>query len=350
MRPTCQLRLSLAVALSVFPGCAPEPGSSSAPMTAERSAAAGAPPAAPDAPAAAAAAAGGGPDGRLSLDEARLYLVGLINRDRASGGLRPVTLDPGPATAAAQSHADDMAAHGYLGHWGSDGSVPGVALHRRRRRGDGPRERALLHGRGRRAGSIPRRGSIRGSSTRPRPCSSTRYRRTTVTGRTSSAPGTITSASASPSRRRRRERLPGRASPRSWSPTTAATPRSPRAPGSAPPCTSRARFTARPPSPAWAWRAPSCPPLWSIHEANSRRSYPVPSPYVTYWPHGFRTPKEVQVANGHFSIDVPALPTAAWPGLLRGEHLGPLSRDERSADRLAPQHRRHPLTMAVALT
>jgi hypothetical protein len=51
-------------------------------------------------------------------------MVELINRDRASEGLAPVVLDESAATKAGQSHADDMAAHGYLGHWGSDGSVP----------------------------------------------------------------------------------------------------------------------------------------------------------------------------------------------------------------------------------
>ncbi len=51
-------------------------------------------------------------------------MVQLINRDRASQGLPPVTLDEGPPTAAGQAHAEDMARLGYLGHWGSDGSVP----------------------------------------------------------------------------------------------------------------------------------------------------------------------------------------------------------------------------------
>jgi uncharacterized protein YkwD len=61
---------------------------------------------------------------RLSAREARQYMVELINRDRASQGLAPVVLDPGPATQAGQAHAEDMARHGYLGHWGTDGSVP----------------------------------------------------------------------------------------------------------------------------------------------------------------------------------------------------------------------------------
>jgi len=51
-------------------------------------------------------------------------MVDLINRDRASEGLAPVLMDEGPAARAGQAHAEDMAAHGFLGHWGSDGSVP----------------------------------------------------------------------------------------------------------------------------------------------------------------------------------------------------------------------------------
>lgn len=62
--------------------------------------------------------------GLLTLAEARRYMVTLINRDRATQGLKPVTLDEGPATGAGQRHAEDMAHHGFLGHWGTDGSVP----------------------------------------------------------------------------------------------------------------------------------------------------------------------------------------------------------------------------------
>jgi hypothetical protein len=51
-------------------------------------------------------------------------MLQLINRDRASMGLGPVELDEGPPTKGGQAHAEDMAKNGYLGHWGSDGSVP----------------------------------------------------------------------------------------------------------------------------------------------------------------------------------------------------------------------------------
>jgi uncharacterized protein YkwD len=60
----------------------------------------------------------------LTVADARRYMVDLINRDRASIGLAPVVFDDGSATRAGQAHAEDMATKGYLGHWGTDGSVP----------------------------------------------------------------------------------------------------------------------------------------------------------------------------------------------------------------------------------
>ena len=64
------------------------------------------------------------PSKKLTAAEARRYMLALVNRDRATQGLAPVALDEGPPTVSAQAHAEDMAHLGYLGHWGSDGSVP----------------------------------------------------------------------------------------------------------------------------------------------------------------------------------------------------------------------------------
>lgn len=61
---------------------------------------------------------------RLDLAAARRYLVRRVNADRAKLKLSPVLFDDGPATIAAQRHAEDLCRHGFLGHWGSDGSVP----------------------------------------------------------------------------------------------------------------------------------------------------------------------------------------------------------------------------------
>lgn len=60
----------------------------------------------------------------LTVPEARRYMLSLINRDRATASLPPLELDEGPPTTAGQAHAEDMLRLGYLGHWGSDGSVP----------------------------------------------------------------------------------------------------------------------------------------------------------------------------------------------------------------------------------
>src|SRR5580693_6968290 len=61
------------------------------------------------------------PGAKLTLEQARRFMVDLINRDRASAGLGPVELDAGPPSRAGQAHAEDMARNGYLGHWGTDG-------------------------------------------------------------------------------------------------------------------------------------------------------------------------------------------------------------------------------------
>lgn len=59
----------------------------------------------------------------MSLDQARAYMLALINRDRAAGGLAPVAMDP-VATAAGQKHADDMAQQGFISHWNKFGKKP----------------------------------------------------------------------------------------------------------------------------------------------------------------------------------------------------------------------------------
>jgi uncharacterized protein YkwD len=64
------------------------------------------------------------PQKKLTIPEARRYMLELVNRDRATQGLGPVELDDGAPTIAGQAHAEDMVRLGYLGHWGSDGSVP----------------------------------------------------------------------------------------------------------------------------------------------------------------------------------------------------------------------------------
>ena len=59
----------------------------------------------------------------LNLQQARAYMVTLINRDRQSQGRAPVTLDL-VASGAAQGHTDEMVEFGYSSHWGLDGKMP----------------------------------------------------------------------------------------------------------------------------------------------------------------------------------------------------------------------------------
>src|SRR6478735_7455109 len=63
------------------------------------------------------------PKAPMNLEQARRYVLALVNHDRAEHGLAPVVMDDA-ATRAGQRHAEDMARVGYTAHWGSDGSVP----------------------------------------------------------------------------------------------------------------------------------------------------------------------------------------------------------------------------------
>jgi uncharacterized protein YkwD len=59
----------------------------------------------------------------LEYTEAQRFMLGLINRDRKKAGLAAVVLDEA-ASKAGLRHARDMAAKGFTGHLGSDGSTP----------------------------------------------------------------------------------------------------------------------------------------------------------------------------------------------------------------------------------
>jgi uncharacterized protein YkwD len=59
----------------------------------------------------------------LTAQEARIYMVELINRDRCSQGLGPVVLD-GTANDVAQKHSDEMAQWSYVSHWDLKGRKP----------------------------------------------------------------------------------------------------------------------------------------------------------------------------------------------------------------------------------
>ena len=59
----------------------------------------------------------------LDQNDARQYMLKLINRDRASVSAPPVVRDD-IATQAGQLHSDEMAINGYLSHWTLDGRKP----------------------------------------------------------------------------------------------------------------------------------------------------------------------------------------------------------------------------------
>lgn len=63
------------------------------------------------------------PKSAMSLEQARRYMLTLVNRDRAAAGLSQLVMDE-TASKAGQRHAEDMAKNGFTAHWGTDGSVP----------------------------------------------------------------------------------------------------------------------------------------------------------------------------------------------------------------------------------
>ncbi|XXT14217.1 CAP domain-containing protein [Sorangium sp. So ce429] len=70
------------------------------------------------------AAAGPPAPGKLmTRAEAGRYVLALVNRDRAAHKLPPVRWDE-TAARAGRRHTEDMVQVGFTGHWGSDGSVP----------------------------------------------------------------------------------------------------------------------------------------------------------------------------------------------------------------------------------
>lgn len=63
------------------------------------------------------------PKGLLNLAEAERYMLELINRDREAEGIAAVEWDA-IAAKAGKRHAEDMAKNGFTAHIGTDGSVP----------------------------------------------------------------------------------------------------------------------------------------------------------------------------------------------------------------------------------
>ena len=249
----------------------------------------------------------------LTVREARRYMVALINRDRATAGLGPVELDEGPPTRAGQAHAEDMARNGFLGHWGTDGSVPeqrhteaggddlvlenaSCFVDERRRAldgspiilaeqvektegmffneappHDGHRLNILRPGHKRVGIGIAQPLATPGAL--PVPCFSQEF---------TDPYGTYKPI---PRRLRVGEKLHVEGTLEA--PVTVA---------------------------GVGFARVDAPRAITVSEANRRRSYPVPAPYQTYWPAGFKTPIPLAVTGRHFAIDVP-VSDAGRPGM-----------------------------------
>jgi uncharacterized protein YkwD len=252
------------------------------------------------------------PKGALTVPEARRYMLELINRDRRSMGLTPVTLDEGPSMRAAQGHAEDMAENGYLGHWGTDGSVP---------------EQRMTEAGG---ASMVLENASCFTDEQHRSLDHSPHIDPEQVEHTES----MFFHEVPPNDGHRRNILKpwhtkvgiGIAQPR-------ATPTEIPVPcvsqefvddyGTYAPLPKEVRVGARvhvegtlsgiKPAGVGLARV-DFPKALTPRDANARRSYPVPAPYETYWPSGFKTPIPVVINGQRFAIDVP-MSDAGKPGL-----------------------------------
>lgn len=259
------------------------------------------------------AARADGPKKRLTLVEARRYMVQLINRDRASMGLAPVELDEGAPTRSGQAHAEDMAKNGYLGHWGTDGSVP---------------EQRYTEASG--ADMVLENASCF-TDEQPR----TLDRDALVDVKNVEQAEDMFFHETPPNDGHRKNIL------KPWHKRVGIGVAQPRAtPVEIPvPCFAQefvdpyGTYAAVPPAMRvgdmlhveGAITAPATfagvglarvdgPRPVTVSELNRRRSYPVPAPYQMYWPPGFQTPIPVQVGGGRFSVNLP-LSDGGRPGM-----------------------------------
>ena len=240
----------------------------------------------------------------MTLADARRYMVTLINVDRESMGLEAVELDEGPATRAGQAHAEDMAHHGYLGHWGTDGSVPEQRLtdaggadmvlenascfvdEKERKLDRGAKidpkniekaEEMFFH-------EAPPHDGHRKNILKP-------YHKRVGIG--------IAQPTATPTE------IPVPCFAQEFVDPY----------GTYEPVPRKLRVgdvlhvegTIQSPATIGGvgLARVDAQKALSVAEANTRRSYPVPAPYQMYWPAGFKTPIPLKVSGGHFTVDLP---------------------------------------------
>ena len=219
-------------------------------------------------------------------------------------GLGPVDLDDGPPTRAGQAHAEDMAQHGYLGHWGTDGSVPeqrlteagGVDMvlenalcfvdERQRSLDPAPTfdRREIERAEGMFFNEKPPNDGHRVNILKPA------HKRV---GIGVAQPVATASEIAVPCFAQEFIDPYG---------TYAAVPEKLRV--GAP---LRVEGDVLAPAVIGGVGLARVDALHSltVAEANKRRSYPVPAPYQMYWPAGFKTPIPVLVSGQHFAIEIP---------------------------------------------
>lgn len=245
------------------------------------------------------------PDGPLTLAQARRYMVDLINRDRRSMGLAPVKLDLDAPSAAGQRHAEDMASHAYLGHWGTDGSVP---------------EERMTEAGG--ADMVLENASCFTDEKPRRLDRAARFEAKDI----EQTEGMFFHEKPPNDGHRKNILTPWHTRVGIGLAQPVATPTEIPVPcvaqefvddyGSYAPVPRTVRVgdvlhvqgsISAPASFAGVGLARvDAPKALSVSEANRRRTYPVPAPYQTYWPAGYKTPIPVRVdASGHFAIDVP---------------------------------------------
>ena len=251
--------------------------------------------------------------GRLTLPQARRYMWKLVNRDRASAGLPPIALDESAAQRAGQAHAEDMARSGYLGHWGTDGSVP----EQRFTEAGGSdmdmenascftdeRSRTLDSSPGIDPRSVEQTEAMFFNERPPHDGHRQNILKAWHTAVGIGVAQPVATATEIPVPCFSQEFIDDYG-------TYAALPARVRVGATlhvegtlAPPATFAGVGLARMEAPR---------PL-PVAELNKRRSYPVPTPYQMYWPPGFQTPIAVKVAGSRFTIDIP-VSDGGKPGL-----------------------------------
>jgi uncharacterized protein YkwD len=244
------------------------------------------------------------PKALLTIEEARRYMVALVNRDRRTQCLPPVELDDGAPTRAGQAHADDMATNGFLGHWGTDGSTP-EQRHTEAGGADMVLENASCfvdeHKRVLdkhpviRAEEVEKTEGMFWNEVPP----NDGHRKNILKPQHRKVGIGIAQPVATPTE------IPVPCFSQEFVDpygTYAAIPKRARVGATlhvegtiAAPATVGGVGLAR----------TDLPKPLAVAEANRRRSYPVPQPFVNYWPPGFVTPIPVQVSGQSFAIDVP---------------------------------------------